>query len=342
MFKPVTLVWINYNSINFIDLVLKSLKSLHELDYPKLSILVLDNCSNDGSDRILRENVERIDKRGVMRFYRSSRNYGYAGGNLLGYLLNGESEYFTVVNDDVIVENESLLNMVEFLENDMSAGAVQGLLRFPNGTINCAGHLLDEFLVSYAIGLGKRNHSYVKHPHNVTYTCGAYSVYRIKALRKLGEIYFPEAFGYLDDDLIGLRLWSLGYRSKYVPVETGTHYGGTTFTKYNMLADECNVRNRLIFRLIAECRFKKLALPASIFRLIPAMVGKKSIESVSRAIVYGINYARERRRRGCRIKVDNAPLIRLTPLEIIAHTILPNRLSKRLVIKRLEDKIPLG
>lgn len=73
-------------------------------------------------------------------------------------------------------------------------------------------------------------------------------------------MYFPEAFGYLDDDLIGLRMWNLGYRSKYVPVEAGTHYGGTTFMQYNTLADECNVRNRLVFRLITENRFKKLAI----------------------------------------------------------------------------------
>ncbi|MEM2074405.1 MAG: hypothetical protein QXO33_07640, partial [Nitrososphaeria archaeon] len=93
----------------------------------------------------------------------------------------------------------------------------------------------------------------------MTYTCGAYSVYRVNALRGLKKVYFPEAFRYLDDDLIGLRMWNLGYKSKYFPVEARTHYSGTKFMKYNTLADECNVRNRLILRLITENRFRKLA-----------------------------------------------------------------------------------
>jgi len=47
-------------------------------------------------------------------------------------------------------------------------------------------------------------------------------------------------------------------------------------------------------------------------------------------------------RRGFRIGVEGAPLIKLTALEVLAHTILPNRISKKLVIKRLKDRIPLG
>ncbi|MEM3873127.1 MAG: glycosyltransferase family 2 protein, partial [Nitrososphaeria archaeon] len=336
------LVWINYNSMGFIDVIQKSLESLYEINYPKYRILALDNCSNDGSDKIVKEYIEMIDKRNVIKFYRTSRNYGYSGGSLLGYLFAKDYEYFAVLNNDVIVESESLAKLIEYLENDKNIGAVQGLLRFPNGRVNCAGHLLDEFLVSYAIGLGKKHHPYFKRSYNVTYTCGAYSVYRVNALRGLKEVYFPEAFGYLDDDLIGLRMWNLGYKSKYFPVEAGTHYSGTTFMKYNTLADECNVRNRLILRLITENRFRKLALPASAFRLFPTISNKKYFENISRALVHGIYYARERIRKGDRIEVDRVPLIKLKPLEVLVHTILPNRISKKLVIERLKDKIPLG
>ncbi|MCX8189427.1 MAG: glycosyltransferase [Nitrososphaeria archaeon] len=342
MMKSVAIVWINYNSIKFINIVQKSLESLYELNYPSYKILVLDNCSNDGSDRIIKESIERVDKKNVIRFYRTSRNYGYTGGNLLGYLLAKDYEYFAVINNDVIVRSESLAKLIENIGNEDNIGAVQGILRFPNMIVNSAGHLLDEFLVSYAIGLGKIDHPYIKQSYNVTYTNGAYSVYRINALRRLNEVYFPEAFGYLDDDLIGVRMWNLGYKSKYVPVEAGIHYSGTTFMHYNTLADECNVRNRLIFRLITENRYKNLAIPASISRLFPTIINKKYFENISRAIVHGLNYARERVSRGYRIKANKVPLIKLTPLEILAHIILPNRISKRLVIERLKKKIPLG
>jgi len=343
MCKTVSVAWINYNSMKFMNVALESLRSLYELNYPNMRIILIDNCSNDGSDRILKDYVEKVDKRNITKFYRTSKNYGYAGGNLLAYMLTrGSGEYFAVVNNDVIVEGESLGKLVEALEDDERVGAVQGLLRSPNKAVNSAGHLLDEFLVSYAICLGKVDHPLLHQPYYVTYTCGAYSVYRMEALKMLDRVYFPEAFGYLDDDLIGLRMWSLGYRSKYAPVESGTHYGGQSFRQYSTLSDECNVRNRLIFRLITENRFKALALPASIMRLIPSTVSVKALKSTSRAIVHGLNYARERIRRGFRIGVEGAPLIKLTALEVLAHTILPNRISKKLVIKRLRDRIPLG
>ena len=343
MCKTVSVAWINYNSINFINIALESLRSLYELNYPNMHILLIDNCSNDGSDKILKDYVEKVDKKSITRFYRTSKNYGYAGGNLLAYTLTRDcGEYFAVVNNDVIVESESLRKLVEVLEDDERIGAVQGILRSPNKTVNSAGHLLDEFLVSYAICSGKVEHPLLHQPYYVTYTCGAYSVYRIRALKMLNKVYFPEAFGYLDDDLIGLRMWSLGYRSKYAPVESGIHYMGQSFRQHTTLSDECNVRNRLIFRLITENRFKALALPASIMRLIPSMVSRKALKSTSRAIVHGLNYARERVRRGFSVGVKGAPLIKLTPLEVLAHTILPNRISKKLVIERLKDKIPLG
>lgn len=75
---------------------------------------------------------------------------------------------------------------------------------------------------------------------------------------------------------------------------------------------------------------------------MPTISNKRYFRNISRAIVHGLNYARERKRVGYRIKVDRAPIIKLTPLEILAHTILPNRVSKKLVIERLKEKIPLG
>jgi len=43
-------------------------------------------------------------------------------------------------------------------------------------------------------------------------------------------------------------------------------------------------------------------------------------------------------RRGFRIGVEGAPLIKLTALEVLAHTILPNRISKKLVIKAMAPR----
>jgi glycosyltransferase involved in cell wall biosynthesis len=45
----VSVVWLNYNSVKSLGLVLGSLKSLFELDYDNHEIIVVDNASTDGS-----------------------------------------------------------------------------------------------------------------------------------------------------------------------------------------------------------------------------------------------------------------------------------------------------
>jgi glycosyltransferase involved in cell wall biosynthesis len=57
VWPPLSIIWVNYNSIGIMDIVLRSLKSVLELEYPDYEVIVVDNASSDGSFEKIRDLV---------------------------------------------------------------------------------------------------------------------------------------------------------------------------------------------------------------------------------------------------------------------------------------------
>jgi len=77
----VSIIWLNYSSAKFLGLVLRSLKSLFELDYDNYEVIVVDNGSTDGSFEAIRGFVKRFKPSNIrVKVVRSDRNRGYSGG----------------------------------------------------------------------------------------------------------------------------------------------------------------------------------------------------------------------------------------------------------------------
>ncbi|MEM2507227.1 MAG: glycosyltransferase, partial [Nitrososphaeria archaeon] len=60
MRPKVTIIWVNYNSSSFIELVLESLQAIMGLDYPNYELIVVDNGSTDNSLSIIKETLRNI------------------------------------------------------------------------------------------------------------------------------------------------------------------------------------------------------------------------------------------------------------------------------------------
>jgi glycosyltransferase involved in cell wall biosynthesis len=56
----VSIVWLNYNSAKFLDLALRSLKSLFELGYDNYEVIIVDNGSIGGSFEVIKGFAERL------------------------------------------------------------------------------------------------------------------------------------------------------------------------------------------------------------------------------------------------------------------------------------------
>ena len=64
MWPPLSIIWVNYNSMDIMDIVLRSLKSILELEYPDYEVIVVDNASSDGSFERIRDLVKRMIESG--------------------------------------------------------------------------------------------------------------------------------------------------------------------------------------------------------------------------------------------------------------------------------------
>jgi len=118
----VRLVVLNYNGG---DLVVRAVQALTKLDWPadRLDLVVVDNASHDGSDRVVAERFPEV------RVVHNATNMGFPGNNTGLRDLDGV-DYVGLVNADSFVEPGWLRAMVAGLESDEGLGAVSARLLF--------------------------------------------------------------------------------------------------------------------------------------------------------------------------------------------------------------------
>ncbi len=258
-----SVVWLNYNSMRFIDIALESLNSFLSLDFDGYELIVVDNASTDGSFERIRRFIEEHKPSGVrVRVIRNERNLGYAGGMNVGWeARDPDSRYVAFVNNDLIPTPQSLTKLIEHVEgNEGGVAAVSGLIYYGDGRIiySAGGWGGDElwffddicngFVIDECPGINKE--------HHVTYSDGAYMVVRVDAVRRTmpnGKPFIDETFLYLDDVLLGLVLWNKGYKSMYIPINAGLHF--TSMTTRGPLISRYVIRSFTALSIIVETKY---------------------------------------------------------------------------------------
>jgi len=235
-----SIIWLNYNSSNFIDIALMSIDSVLNLDFDDYEVVVVDNASSDGSfQRIKRYIDERKPGSIKVKYVVSDVNRGYAGGMNLGWeAKDPESKYVAFLNNDLIVEQQSLRRTIDFMEGDETLAAANGLIYMRDGKrIFSAGGFGSGHWSFGNICYSAFEHECpgIDKAHHVTYAVGTYAVVKVNAISKAcpnGRPFIDETFLYLDDNLLGLMLWNKGYKVAYVPVKAGVHFEGLTTRRY--------------------------------------------------------------------------------------------------------------
>jgi GT2 family glycosyltransferase len=130
-----SIIWLNYNSSNFIDIALMSIGSVLNLDFDDYEVIIVDNASSDGSfQRIKRYVDERKPGNVKVKYVVSDVNRSYAGGMNLGWeAKDPESKYVAFLNNDLIVEQQSLRRIIDFMEGDETLAATNGLIYSRDG-----------------------------------------------------------------------------------------------------------------------------------------------------------------------------------------------------------------
>jgi len=274
VWPKVSILWVNFNSYKYIDVILKSLEGLSQIDYPNYEVIIVDNGSSDLSHRVIKEWLEKnkVSKR-RFKFFRLKKNLGYTGGNNFAFRIRDpESKYIVLMNNDLIPYSDSLKILVEISEQNEWIGGLQGIIEtWDGGYIENMGLIVDPFLISYAIYGGYRI-SQARKPKLCTFVSGAYSIYRISSINDIlinGKLFDEHMFGYFDDMILGMRLWMNGYKLVGVPIVSGKHYSSLTFGKHSPLSYYLAFRSVFVLDDISlNNKFKRIAPFVSSFRRI--------------------------------------------------------------------------
>jgi len=117
--KPlVNIIILNWN--NYED-TKECLESINKIDYINWGVTLIDNCSNDGSAEKL---VSFCKNNKKVKILLNEENLGFAGGSNLGMkkdLFN--SDYFLLLNNDVVVDKMFLTNLIKE-EKDLIAPVI--------------------------------------------------------------------------------------------------------------------------------------------------------------------------------------------------------------------------
>lgn len=113
----VSVVLLNWNGWHD---TLECLESLGALTYPRLSVIVVDNGSTDGSEERIRAAHPEVT------LLQSGANLGFAGGNNIGirYALDHAADYVWLLNNDTLVLPDTLTTLVARAESDLTLGFV--------------------------------------------------------------------------------------------------------------------------------------------------------------------------------------------------------------------------
>lgn len=142
--ERVAIIILNWN--NYED-TFECLKTLEKLNYTQFSVFLVDNNSNDGSFEKLQSNYKSglfsID----IEFIQTNDNLGFAAGNNIAIQRAYEQgfEFFWLLNNDTIVNSNTLNPLVETLKQKKDVGIVGSKIYYYNsdeiwfigGKVNC-------------------------------------------------------------------------------------------------------------------------------------------------------------------------------------------------------------
>jgi GT2 family glycosyltransferase len=219
---------VNWNNRDYLEQCLESIEAAH-LPF-SYEIVVADNGSTDGSQRILAERFPYV------KVVQNEGNVGVARGNNQ-CIRNSSGRYIYVLNNDTVVNRESVEAMVRFLDQHPEVGAVGGSLLNPDGTFQSSFFrfptLWEEFLIVSHIGALLNPH-FPSHSgvypevREVDWISSASILVRRAAIEEVGLV-DEEYFVYSDEPDWQYRLRQAGWKVYYLPNVTTIHYGGGSF-----------------------------------------------------------------------------------------------------------------
>lgn len=245
---PVSVIIVTYNAAAYLPACLGSLEASLA---PGDEIIVVDNCSSDGSADLVASAFPKA------HLIRSAANQGYAGGNNTGARA-ARGAFLAFLNPDTLVEPDWLEVLVAALEANPEAGLAtpQILLMHDPAHVNTAGNSVHLTGLTLCRGMGLARDA-LNVGGEVGAVSGAAFVIRRALFEQLAG--FDAAFFmYMEDTDLSQRARLAGYRTLYVPQALVLHDYRLRFGPKKTYYQE---RNRYLM-LLKSMRWRTLAVLA--------------------------------------------------------------------------------
>jgi len=234
-----SIVIVNYNVRYFLEQCLHSLqKARNGLE---TEVFVIDNNSVDGSVRMVREKFPEV------HLIENKENQGFSRANNQAIRLS-QGEYILLLNPDTMVEDDTLVKVVRFMDTHADAGALgvkmlDGKGKFlPESKRGLPSPSVAFFKIFGFSALFPRSRLFGKYhlgyldkekTHCVDVLAGAFMLLRKKVLEKTGLL--DEAFFMYGEDIdLSYRITQAGYRNYYYPGTRIIHYKGESTKKSSL------------------------------------------------------------------------------------------------------------
>ncbi|HMQ68094.1 MAG TPA: glycosyltransferase family 2 protein [Ignavibacteria bacterium] len=207
---------VNYNGKHFLG---ECFESLNKQSFTDFEIVFIDNFSSDGSFEFARENFNY----GNVKFFRTDKNLGFAGGNNLG-LKHCSGEYIVLLNNDTVVGEVWLEELLAVITSHKDNGMAQSLvitegipLRYyeKNGTVNLLGHNVMEIFDIDKDGTGE-----------IFQANGCSLIIKKELADQLGGLFPEEYFAYSEDTYLCMKVKFRGLKIIHTSRSVVKHFGG--------------------------------------------------------------------------------------------------------------------
>lgn len=223
------------------ELLRACLLSLARQDYPNREIIVVDNCSSDGSVEMLRDS-------GLppVRLICNTQNRGFCAANNQGIDL-AQGEFIALLNNDAEAAPDFLSALGRVFEGRPEIGmAAAKIVVWEDPTlIDKAGHLIYPDGQNRGRGTGERDRGQFDRGEEVLWPDGCAAMYRKSMLDQIGS-FDEDLFAYADDAELGLRARIAGWGCLYTPQAVVRHHRGSTLGLASIGRLKLIERNRVL------------------------------------------------------------------------------------------------
>ena len=203
----VFIIILNWNGLKD---TLECLDSVYKLDYRNFEVIIVDNASSDNSINIIREAYPQVT------LIKNNENLGFTGGNnvAMRYAMAHDADYMWLLNNDTIVERDTVSKIIEVAESSGIIGLVSPMVYYyddPNKWQFAGSYMdWDSFSLIYPDSINEVGKEF-QYGHNVCLWGTALLIKR-SMVEKVGYLK-EEYFAYWEDTEYSLRGIANGFHN---------------------------------------------------------------------------------------------------------------------------------